>query len=162
MSDILGIPNIDVNRETERTRLYIEAMSLEARLKELSANRKRGWQAALARHCEVKPSSVSDWVSGETKSIEGENLVRAAAFFGVRPEWLATGRGSKMPGTTDLPGTQTLSDQARRYGAILASLLDDVRDVAARQDAYLEATTVIQKRLKALDEAAPRKPPKRA
>lgn len=55
----------------------------------------RGWQAALARHCKVQPPSVADWVSGKTKTLEGENLVLAAEFFVVNPTWLATGKGEK-------------------------------------------------------------------
>lgn len=50
-------------------------------------------QAELARACNVKPPSVADWMSGRTKSIEGENLVNAAAKLGVSAKWLATGRG---------------------------------------------------------------------
>lgn len=66
------------------------------RLKELGHDLKRGWQASLARHCGVKPPSVADWVSGKSKSLEGENLLKAAEFFGVTPTWLATGRGPKL------------------------------------------------------------------
>ncbi|EMJ4069568.1 TPA: helix-turn-helix transcriptional regulator [Pseudomonas aeruginosa] len=50
-------------------------------------------QAALARACRVKPPSVNDWLSGKTKTIEGENLLNAAAFLRVSPLWLATGKG---------------------------------------------------------------------
>lgn len=50
-------------------------------------------QAGLARACRIKPSSVHAWLSGKTKRISGENLLRAASYFGVNNEWLATGRG---------------------------------------------------------------------
>jgi len=50
-------------------------------------------QAALARACRVKAPSVNDWLSGKTKSIEGENLLNAATFLKVSPLWLATGKG---------------------------------------------------------------------
>jgi transcriptional regulator with XRE-family HTH domain len=72
--------------------------SLGDRLKQLGAEKKRGWQAALARHCGVKPPSVADWLSGKSKSLEGENLLRAAEFFNVNPEWLANGKGVKWRG----------------------------------------------------------------
>jgi transcriptional regulator with XRE-family HTH domain len=50
-------------------------------------------QAALARVCEVSPPSVSDWLSGKTKTLAGMNLVKAARLLNVNPEWLGTGRG---------------------------------------------------------------------
>lgn len=43
-------------------------------------------QTELARACKVSPPSVSDWESGKTRMIDGENLVRAAAALGVTPE----------------------------------------------------------------------------
>lgn len=47
----------------------------------------------LARAVGVKPPSVSDWLSGKSKSMEGENLLRAAKHLNVNPVWLATGNG---------------------------------------------------------------------
>lgn len=47
----------------------------------------------LARAVGVKPPSVSDWLSGKSKTMEGENLLRAAKHLGVSPVWLATGKG---------------------------------------------------------------------
>ncbi|TCB71602.1 helix-turn-helix domain-containing protein [Acinetobacter sp. ANC 4216] len=47
----------------------------------------------LARAVGVKPPSVSDWLSGKSKTMEGENLLRASKFLGVNPSWLATGAG---------------------------------------------------------------------
>lgn len=54
-------------------------------------------QAALARAVGVKAPSVNAWCSGETKTIEGENLMRAAQALKVNPYWLATGKGSREP-----------------------------------------------------------------
>ncbi|MBE9400439.1 LexA family transcriptional repressor [Acinetobacter albensis] len=48
----------------------------------------------LARAVGVKPPSVSDWLSGKSKTMEGPNLVRAAQFLKVNSKWLATGVGS--------------------------------------------------------------------
>ncbi len=39
----------------------------------------------------VSPQSVNNWFS---RDLPGQHLVRAAAFLGVRPEWLATGEGA--------------------------------------------------------------------
>ncbi|RQL69570.1 hypothetical protein BJI62_09650 [Acinetobacter pittii] len=35
----------------------------------------------LARAVGVKPPSVSDWLSGKSKTMEGENLLRASKIF---------------------------------------------------------------------------------
>lgn len=49
--------------------------------------------AELARACGVKQPSVSAWLSGETKSIDGGHLLKAARCLQVRPEWLHEGYG---------------------------------------------------------------------
>lgn len=49
-------------------------------------------KAALARRVGVSRSSVSDWFSGKTKALEGQNLTKAAEALGVDPHWLATGQ----------------------------------------------------------------------
>ena len=67
--------------------------SLAKRIELASEGMKRGWQASLARYCSVRPPSVSDWVSGKTKELDGENLLKASEFFGVLPMWMATGKG---------------------------------------------------------------------
>lgn len=53
--------------------------------------------AALARAVKIKPPSVSGWLSGASKTIKGENLLRAAQALQCSPHWLATGRGPKSP-----------------------------------------------------------------
>jgi phage repressor protein C with HTH and peptisase S24 domain len=50
-------------------------------------------QAALARACGIRAPSVNDWISGKTKTIEGQNLLIAADYLKVMPMWLATGKG---------------------------------------------------------------------
>jgi transcriptional regulator with XRE-family HTH domain len=47
----------------------------------------------LAKACGVSAASVSDWRNGETQTIEGLNLIKAAEFLGVRAKWLAEGTG---------------------------------------------------------------------
>ena len=54
-------------------------------------------KAGLARACGIKQPSVSDWFNGQTATIEGQNLIAAAAYLGVSPEWLATGKGQRRP-----------------------------------------------------------------
>lgn len=48
----------------------------------------------LARAVGVKPPSVSDWLSGKSKTMEGPNLIKAAKFLKVNSTWLGTGSGS--------------------------------------------------------------------
>lgn len=67
--------------------------TLQERLRLIMAGPPKISQAALARACGIKPPSVNDWISGKTKTIEGQNLLLAAEFLGVVPKWLATGRG---------------------------------------------------------------------
>ncbi|QKL07422.1 helix-turn-helix domain-containing protein [Pseudomonas putida] len=67
--------------------------TLQERLRQIMAGPPKISQAALARACGIKAPSVNDWVSGKTKTIEGQNLLLAAEFLGVTPKWLATGRG---------------------------------------------------------------------
>lgn len=69
--------------------------TLAERLKLAMQGPPRITQAALAKACGVSAPSVSDWCRGITKSIEGVNLVRAAAFLRVRPRWLSEGIGPR-------------------------------------------------------------------
>lgn len=50
--------------------------------------------AQLAREVGIKAPSVSAWMSGHTKTIKGENLLRAARALQCSAEWLATGKGN--------------------------------------------------------------------
>ncbi|WP_412534753.1 LexA family protein [Pseudomonas amygdali] len=67
--------------------------TFKERLKLAMAGPPKISQAALARACGVTAPSVNDWVSGKTKTIEGQNLLLAADFLQVVPLWLATGKG---------------------------------------------------------------------
>lgn len=81
--------------------------TLMERMKEMEVTR-RGWRAELARHCGVKPPSVSDWFTGKTLSLNAETVIKAAEFLGVRPYWLLTGKGPKYPDAKDWPFSQEL------------------------------------------------------
>ena len=52
-------------------------------------------QSALAEACGVTRASVSDWISGKSKTLKPENLVAAADYLGVELRWLANGTGPK-------------------------------------------------------------------
>jgi len=49
--------------------------------------------AALAKACNVKQPSVSDWLTGKSRSMDGSNLIDAAEFLGVSAKWLIKGVG---------------------------------------------------------------------
>lgn len=69
--------------------------TLSERLKFLFKEDPTLTQAALARACGIKQPSINDWFSGRTKRITGKNLLRAAEYLKVTPEWLATGKGRR-------------------------------------------------------------------
>lgn len=46
-------------------------------------------QKAVADACDIKPSSVSDWISGKTKHMRADVMLKCARFFKVYPDWLA-------------------------------------------------------------------------
>jgi len=50
--------------------------------------------ADLAREVGVKAPSVSNWLSGKTKTIKGEFLLLAAQALQCSPRWLSTGHGA--------------------------------------------------------------------
>ena len=109
-------------------------------------------QAALSRACGVKPPSVNNWFSGKTKSLEGANLTRAAAYFGVRPTWLAEGKGAMrydhdtdewrqiQAEMEDFDGNN-LSPMAKK----LAREFDQIEGEAAQLDVLVACISLISK-----------------
>lgn len=75
-------------------------MRLKDRLQHLLDEQPDKTKAGLARACGIKAPSVSAWFSGRTESLAGNNLLQAAAYFGVTPEWLSTGTGNRY---SDMP-----------------------------------------------------------
>ncbi|MTD32610.1 XRE family transcriptional regulator [Paludibacterium denitrificans] len=53
-------------------------------------------QSDLSRRVGVSSVAVNNWCTGATKSIKGENLLKAASALGVRPDWLAYGTGQML------------------------------------------------------------------
>lgn len=72
-------------------------------------------QADLARACKVKPSSVSEWLNGSSKSMRGVSVLRAAELFSVNALWLATGEGPQRPALQ--PATPNTAAMARSTDA---------------------------------------------
>lgn len=67
---------------------------IRQRLEHLQKSNKSKNQAGLAKYCKVKPPSVSKWLNGGTKTLQGHNLLRAAEYLECDPDWLATGNGA--------------------------------------------------------------------
>jgi len=97
--------------------------TLSERLK--SAMLAKGAKAAdLARITGAKPPSVHKWLTGGTKNLKGENLVKVAEFLDVSEAWLADGVPPRERKTMDIwpfqrwvPYTQVerLSETDRAY-----------------------------------------------
>lgn len=60
-------------------------------------------QPALARRVGVTKSAVNQWEHGQTKRLEGENLLRCARALGVSPDWLLSGKGPMRPDRVQEP-----------------------------------------------------------
>jgi len=50
-------------------------------------------KAGLARYVGIAAPSVTKWINGETKRLEGSNLLKAAEYLECDPAWLSTGDG---------------------------------------------------------------------
>lgn len=65
----------------------------------------------IAEECGVSPSSVTQWVSGESKGLKPENLFALANATGFNPQWLAVGDGPERAGDA-APGSPSEKDYA--------------------------------------------------
>lgn len=50
-------------------------------------------KSAFAKMAGVSAPTVTDWENGDTKMIEGANLIKVCSILGIRPEWLLRGEG---------------------------------------------------------------------
>lgn len=64
-------------------------------------------KAGLAKHCGIRPSSVTDWFSGKTKTIGYKHAILAAEYLQVSASWLADGTGDmKSPSVRTYEGIE--------------------------------------------------------
>ncbi len=69
------------------------------------------WKPAeLARQAEVSRASVSDWLSGKTKTLNPEVAQRLERKSGFNAIWLATGQGNRKALTTAEPVAPSAGD----------------------------------------------------
>ena len=76
--------------------LNVQDMNRQERIaKAIAASGKQKQQ--IATECGVSNASVSQWISGESKSMKPENLYALAEATGFNPKWLAIGEGPERP-----------------------------------------------------------------
>ncbi len=88
--------------------------------------------AELARAVKVKPPSIAGWLNGDTKTIKGENLLRAAQALQCTPHWLATGRGQKS--ILDHTPTQAHLVQEESVSYLTDRLVNEAIDILKSLD----------------------------
>ena len=108
--------------------------TLAERLHQALAHLPGATQADLARHCGVRGPSVSNWFTGESKTLKADSLRRAAAFLKVDRDWLATGNGASTPALwpADMPlsigpAPTTIGTTVMQIASMLAGLSDSRR-----------------------------------
>ena len=95
--------------------------------------------AGLARACGIKGGSVSGWFGKgkPTKMISGDNLVSAAAYLGVTPEWIMTGRGS-----ASARQSQPLEIDDEMLKSAIVSVKESLQTLGLELDAFLAAPLI--------------------
>lgn len=87
-------------------------MTLQERL-EYALKRAQMSQSGLAAAVGLTRGAVSLWLTGQTKQLDGTNLVKAAKALGIDPHWLGTGEGpAPNPRIREAAFTEYLPDQA--------------------------------------------------
>lgn len=101
----------------------------------------------LVRYVGISYPTVNAWFTGDTKKLDGVNLVKAAEFFGVNPLWLAQGTGPMAEGDV-APKTivEEFIDKLRRADAAgcvdtyLIDSFDALLNVSMQRSANEQAT----------------------
>ena len=88
--------------------------TLSERLRHALDGPPRITQKALADACGIKPPSVNDWLSGETKMLDAVNLLAACKLLKVNPKWLATGVGAVRDQASTWPFESVSEENYRR------------------------------------------------
>lgn len=106
----------------------------------LIAGKARGLtQTGLARACGISQPSVSQWFNDSakpaTKMILGDNLLAAAAYLGVSPEWIITGREAGAI-------SHTVGLDLRTLQTAIVSVKEALRRAGLELDAYVAAPLI--------------------
>lgn len=113
--------------------MYFRQMSdLSIRIQDaVEAAKRNGYSVAtIAAACGVSRQAVYQWLNGETKKIDGDNLVELAEVSGYSSRWIATGKGSKTASITQdeatiLRGFRLFGDDIRNYWLTVARMKID-------------------------------------
>lgn len=81
-------------------------------------------QAGLGKYCKVRAPSITKWLNGSTKTLRGQNLLRASEYLECDPDWLAEGRGFWSKGKAS-PSADVHIKSEYEIQAIDAKLLGD-------------------------------------
>ncbi|WP_268798041.1 LexA family protein [Pseudomonas huanghezhanensis] len=84
--------------------------------KAIEASGKR--KAQIARECQVSSSAVTQWLSGESKSLKPESIYALAAATGFNAEWLAMGTGPERDSETNVGPAFRPQKRSRSYPVI--------------------------------------------
>ena len=79
------------------------------------SGKKKGEIASL---CGVANSAVTQWITGESKSLRPENLYALAKATGFRAEWLAIGEGAEVEKADSNVGESQQPVESYRYPVI--------------------------------------------
>lgn len=105
-------------------------MGLAERLKG-ALSEKSVTQVALAKAVGVSQPTVNDWLTGKTKTIRGDTMMKVAHFLGVNAKWLASGVGSAKASAEPWPFEMVSKKRfealtERQRGAVEAALLTEI------------------------------------
>lgn len=70
----------------------------------------------------VGKSAISQWESGQTKKMDGMNMVMTAKALGVDPFWLATGKGTKTKEVIHDEANLSEGPEIRGYVPLISSV----------------------------------------
>ncbi|MDQ0017398.1 transcriptional regulator with XRE-family HTH domain [Variovorax boronicumulans] len=104
------------------------------RLKELTTDIGRGWQAELARRCGVSRAAITNWLSGRNKGVESNHLFAIGDLFRVNARWLATGAGPKW---AEIP-----MDMSKHVHPTVGEVLLKFEEVTARHEQMSESERI--------------------
>ena len=95
--------------------------------------------ADLARATKKTESAVSQWLSGETKSMRSDSLMASCALLSCNPQWLASGQGPMEPGTATanitLPGITVTASGSNQAPALMGRADAAINTEASQQQA---------------------------
>lgn len=84
--------------------------------------------SAIAERCGITPQSVYQWISGETKEIDGGNLVELAELTGYEARWIAKEAGPKKRIYARTPEQAHVLQVMQRMNGYEARLLVKITD----------------------------------